>query len=383
MRTIAGCLLVLLIASIAASQDMKPAHYIAAIEEGKFHGWPANNGVWNWGNEILVGFTQGEFENSPGHNIKGIERSLFARSKDGGESWTAFDPENFLDDENIKWQPKGKTFLETPLDFTHAGFAMRIFATGYHGNDDPEGGFYYSYDRGATWRGPHVLGNLNSHPELAGKVLTPRTDYIVTGPQECFLFITADISLAGQDAGTKTSGRIACIKTKDGALNFEFVTWITPASPEYRAVMPQTVRLNNGDYLMAFRKIYLIKHDVESAIEVWASKDECKTWRHRGIVRTFEDNSNPPAIVELEDGRICCVYGDRDAQRVAGKYSNDQGETWGTEFVIRDHYQSVDDWADMGYPRIIQRPDGKLAVIYYWASEQHPQQHIACSIWQP
>ena len=34
-------------------------HSIAAIEEGRFHGWPANNGVWQWGDEILVGFTQG------------------------------------------------------------------------------------------------------------------------------------------------------------------------------------------------------------------------------------------------------------------------------------------------------------------------------------
>jgi len=383
MRPIAGYILVLLIASIAASQDIKPVHHIAAIEEGKFHGWPANNGVWQWGNEILVGFTQGEFENSRGHNIKGIEKSLFARSKNGGETWTTFDPENFLDDENIKWQPHGKTVLETPLAFTHEGFAMRIFATGYHGNDDPDGGFYYSYDRGATWKGPHVLGNLNSHPELAGKVLTPRTDYIVTGPRECFIFITANITLPAGDNRIRTGGRVGCIKTTDGALHFEFVGWVTPATATYRAIMPQTVHLKNGAYLMAFRKIYQIKHDAKSAIEVWVSRDQCKTWRQRSTVRTFEDSSNPPAIVELEDGRICCVYGDRDAQRVAGKYSSDHGETWGPEFVIREQYQSVDDWADMGYPRMVQRPDGNLAVMYYWASAQHPQQHIACSIWQP
>jgi hypothetical protein len=39
-------------------------HTIVAFEEGRFHGWPANNGVWVWGNEILVGFTQTGYEAS-------------------------------------------------------------------------------------------------------------------------------------------------------------------------------------------------------------------------------------------------------------------------------------------------------------------------------
>jgi hypothetical protein len=119
-------------------------HHIAAIEQDKFHGWPANNGAWQWGDEILVGFTQGDYVTGESHNITGIQRSKFARSLDGGETWTMFDPENFLDSDHIDWHPTGKKRLETPLDFTHHGFAMRVFATGYHGNDDPKGGFYYT-----------------------------------------------------------------------------------------------------------------------------------------------------------------------------------------------------------------------------------------------
>jgi len=30
-------------------------------EAGKFCGWPANNGVWSWDNEILVGFEIGNY----------------------------------------------------------------------------------------------------------------------------------------------------------------------------------------------------------------------------------------------------------------------------------------------------------------------------------
>lgn len=40
-------------------------------------------------------------------------------------------------------------------------------------------------------------------------------------------------------------------------------------------------------------------------------------------------------------------------------------------------------WADMGYPRLARRTDGKLVAMYYWASSEHPQQHIAATIWQP
>jgi Neuraminidase (sialidase) len=68
---------------------------------------------------------------------------------------------------------------------------------------------------------------------------------------------------------------------------------------------------------------------------------------------------------------------------MCGKYSTDNGKTWGDEFTLRDAYKSTDGWADMGYPRLVQRPDAKLVALYYWASEEHPQQHIAATIWTP
>ncbi|MCC6694374.1 MAG: exo-alpha-sialidase [Candidatus Hydrogenedentes bacterium] len=363
--------------TVAAAQSIADAeHVVVAGDPARFCGWPANNGVWHWGDEILVGFTEGDFVNSGGHNISGIQHSKFARSLDGGATWAPFDPDNFLDDENIKWLPKGKTRLSAPMDFSNPGFAMRVFATGYHGNDDPEGGFYYSYDRGAHWIGPHTLGDLNGHPELADTVLTPRTDYVVTGPTSCFLFISVNLSV------TERTSRLACIKTDDGGLNFEFVSWITPAAQEFRSIMPQTVRLSNGDYLLACRKIFNTSFHV-GLIDSYVSTDECKTWTYRSRIKEMKTHSNPPALVELADGRVCCIYGDRDAKTIAGRYSSDQGLTWGEEFVVRRDYQSVDEWADLGYPRLVQRTDGRLVAMYYWATAERPQQHIAASIWDP
>ena len=65
-------------------------HIIVAREEGRFLGWPANDGVWSWTDEIVVGYTNGTYEfKEQCHRISG-ERPSFpalSRSRDGGESW--------------------------------------------------------------------------------------------------------------------------------------------------------------------------------------------------------------------------------------------------------------------------------------------------------
>jgi hypothetical protein len=39
------------------------------------------------------------------------------------------------------------------------------------------------------------------------------------------------------------------------------------------------------------------------------------------------------------------------------------------------------DMADLGYPRLVTRADGRLACMYYWATVARPEQHIACTVW--
>ena len=63
-----------------------PKHVIVYQEPGRFGGWPANHGIWNWGNEILVGFERAYYQaNDKNHSIvwdKPAELGL-ARSLDG------------------------------------------------------------------------------------------------------------------------------------------------------------------------------------------------------------------------------------------------------------------------------------------------------------
>lgn len=365
-----------------SKKEDKVKHIIAAIEKDKFHGWPANNGIWQWADEILVGFTQGEYIEKEGHNITEIEKSLFSRSLDGGETWQMFKPDGFMDGDNIKWVPNVKKKLEEPLNFKHEGFTMRVFATGYHGNDDPEGGFYYSYDKGANWEGPYYLGNINKLPELMDKEITARTDYIITGEEELYLFISANPQ-------NHRNNRIACIKTEDGGMHFEFVSWVTPLNNDFNTIMSNTVRISENTFILAHRKRYFgDRDDISNSIEVHISEDIGKTWRSLGYIKHFEEtvgnDSNPPALVKLQDGRLVCIYGDRYNSRMVGKYSEDGGVTWLEEFIIRDNFKDVTNstW-DFGYPRLVQRNDGKLVAIYYWASSENLQQHIAVSIWSP
>ena len=71
-------------------------HVMVYHQPGRFGGWPANHGIWSWGNEILVGFSAGFFkDHGPDRHAIDHDRPeehLLARSRDGGLSWTIENP---------------------------------------------------------------------------------------------------------------------------------------------------------------------------------------------------------------------------------------------------------------------------------------------------
>src|SRR6185503_9211284 len=106
MKTAAWMLLTSALAAFAAHQGApgeKPAakavrHVVVYQEPGQFAAWPANNGIWVWQDEILVGYTLGYYKaNAQSHSIDVDRpaRAVLARSRDGGETWKLEDPENF------------------------------------------------------------------------------------------------------------------------------------------------------------------------------------------------------------------------------------------------------------------------------------------------
>ena len=378
---------------------------VVFYEKGKFGGWPANNGAFVFDDdEMLAGFTVGTYElKKNSHNIEEPYYSWLARSRDGGETWHAWDPEHYVGD--FGDQPQLKT-LEKPINFKEPKFVMRVVGTAYHGAEDPRGHFFYSYDGGVSWNGPYGFGDLLHHPELKkyglGE-LTPRTDYVVLSESECLVFISARIK------GKFGSDRLFCVKTDDGGKSFKFHGWVVrpykadetegvprvqlyddkaknPWATQCRAVMSQTFLLDDGKLLSVMRRKYVPEGGGESRnwVDAYASTDGGRTWTFQSKVGDAgKGNGNPPALALTADGRLCAVFGEREFGTIQVAYSKDEGKSWSEPKILFDKFWSEDmELNDLGYPRVLRRSDGKMVAIFYYSTKKHPH-HIHATIWEP
>jgi hypothetical protein len=351
-----GPLLFALYSPARAASPGAPVHLIVYKEAGGFQGWPANNGVWVWGDEILVGFKSGGYKaNDKSHSIDPDKASRFrlARSLDGGESWAVEDPENFVG-LGVKARPS-----PGGIKFSDPNFAMRVERTE----------FVVSYDRGKTWKGPYALPTFDRH-------LTARTDYIVNGPRDCLLFVSA----AEPKVNASLKDRAFCIRTTDGGETFQFLSWMTGDPISTRSVMPSTVRVSKTQLVSALRR----RDDTGGQkcwIDAYGSNDNGASWTFLSkVADTGPKNGNPPSMVRMRDGRLVVTYGLRITPfGIRARTSADNGKTWGDEIVLR---KDAGTW-DFGYTRTVQRSDGMLVTIYYYNTRENPQQHIAATIWNP
>jgi hypothetical protein len=348
-------------------------HVNVYAEPGRFGGWPANHGLWCWGDEILVGFSAGHFrDNGPERHAIDHDRPeehLLARSRDGGKSWAIENPAakgalipvgaalHGITPPGLKERP----WEDCPggIDFTHPDFALTVRMTDVHAGPSR---FYYSTDRGRTWQGPYRLP-LFEQPGIAA-----RTDYVVNGKHDCMLFLTA----AKQD---RREGRPLCVRTTDGGRTWQFVSWIGEEPTGY-AIMPATVRLGAMELLTAIRR----HEGSKNWIETYRSLDNAKTWAPDTTPAPDVGEGNPPSLIRLADGRVCLTYGYRATPYgIRARLSRDGGRTWGGEIILR----SDGGGRDLGYPRSAQRRDGKVVTVYYFHDEPHSDRCIAATIWDP
>lgn len=360
-------------ATAAASRTTKPAgapkQVVLAREAGRYGGWPANHGIWSWGNEILVGFSWGHMSGgtaAAGHPIdrQRPEEHMLARSLDGGETWKLEKASGLIPPPtpgNIAGVPteKGKAAVDltTPIDFTAPGFALTARMGSIHTGPS---WFFYTTDKGHTWNGPFKLPNFGQHGIAA------RTDYLVDGPKELTIFLTAAKSNGRE-------GRVICARTKDGGLTWNLVGLVGP-EPEGDdfAIMPSSVRFSATSILT------LVRH--RRWIESYRTDDNGSTWTH--VIRAVPDTGrgNPPSLVKLNDGRLVVTFGYRaEPFSIRARISGDQGRTWSDDVVLR---ADAVDW-DLGYTRSVQRPDGKIVTVYYYNDATLPERYIAGTIWMP
>lgn len=346
----------------AASPTVSPAsreNVILYKEPGRYGGWPANHGLWQWGDEMVVGFTSTWHKTTTtDHRIDRTKPSyeIQASSLDGGKTWKVEENQPFSDP---KTEAKPAPLTE-PLDFTAANFALMFRFGGLHAGPS---WFYTSTDRCKTWRGP-----FNFAVEGVEGICT-RTDLIVLGPQDCLMF---------GSCGKKNDGkeeRVFCARTTDGGLTWKFVSYIgDEPQPGGFAIMPSSVRTQSGALLTTIR---MGKPGAD--IHLWRSDDLGQTWRHVSAV-TGNIGGNPPATVLLPDGRLCVTYGYRHKPTgIRARLSLDEGKTWQPEVVIRD--DGFD--GDLGYPRALVRPDGRLFTAYYYNGPHEQDRCIEGTFWTP
>jgi hypothetical protein len=231
-------------------------HGIVYYGDGRYAAWPANNGLWSWGNEILVGFSEGKYdEKTPGlHPLDRASASgKFARSRDGGITWTIEDAfkRGQATMETADNKADSVTILTENIDdFTNPDFILTFRSS--H--------FYYSNNRGKTWMGPFELPNLGT----AG--YNARTDYVVDGKQQLGAFLTVDKSNGRE-------GRVLYARTDDGALHWELVSWIGPEHEGFD-IIPSSVRLSPTELITTIRVRTVYGLD---KITAYTSSDNGKT----------------------------------------------------------------------------------------------------------
>lgn len=327
-------------------------------EAGRYGGWPANHGLWQWGDELVVGFTAAYFKHTDnGHAVDRDKSSeeWQARSLDGGLTWKV---ENKLPFADHAKEAKPRPLTE-PLDFTHPDFAL-MFRFGSL-NAGPSW-FYVSTDRCRTWRGPFAFA-----VEGIDRICT-RTDLVVLGPRDCIM-----LGSAAKSNGKE--GRVFCARTTDGGLTWKMLSLVGDEPPGF-AIMPSTLRLPGGALLTT------IRHGDPGKrynIDAWRSDDLGLSWKCLGDA-TPDIGGNPPSLVRLQDGRVCLTYGYRRKPCGArARISSDEGRSWGPEIILRDDGPT----GDLGYPRSVVRPDGKVLTIYYFNGPRDEDRTIEATLWTP
>ncbi len=358
--------------AVAQEPPMAVQHIVVYREKGRFAGWPANHGIWSWGDEILVGFSRGTYKDRGLlHHIdkEKSEEFLLARSRNGGVNWSLEEPRPngvLAGTPGMRHgimppglAPDRPTELRTPIRFDHPDFAMTIRM---ENTNFGMSRFFHSYDRGKSWRGPHSL------PLFGQTGVMGRTDYFVDGPSHCTLFLTAS-------KVNRHEGRPFCARTEDGGLNWQFLSFIGPEPVGY-AIMPSSVRLSPREIVTTIRR----QDPPRNWIDAYVSRDEGLTWTFLASPEPDTGEGNPPSLIRLPDDRLCLIYGSRRQPfGIYARLSSDHGRTWSQANTLRDDAGG----RDIGYVRSILRPDGKVVAVYYYHDGTDPTRFLAATIWDP
>jgi hypothetical protein len=370
-------------------KESRMEHCVVYRNDGQFCAWPFNGGFWQFADgELVASFMRAPCSyatpESVGHAAIDQEacEQVLIRSFDGGKTWPVETVQPVFRRAEldarvaaVSWIPGRPTETRDPRA---DGFCV---VAGYGIPPEKLRDRIYvlvSTDRGHTWE------KMARVPPSGFASLYGRPSTIVRPDGMLLLFAHGSRmkDLVVGEAGFTSSEKEAIplvFGSRNGGITWGLIGEITPAPAMPMAIMPYPVLLKDGRILVAVRRQYGAAYNAHT--QIYESSDGGRSWR---FLSRPNDWGAPANLVELPDGRLVCVYGYRQPPYgVRAVVSADGGATWGREIILRDDGGS---W-DLGYPRTLLRPDGRLVTVYYINSKTDLVQqdggvrHIAATIW--
>ena len=375
-------------------------HTVIYYDPEYFAGMVFNNNFWAFSDgEILINFTRARCSYKDSYDlwhfvVDGIHGEYVTlRSTDGGKTWPLDSLQSLGTHQSIERQVVSGLAPEAPsepLDWTSPDFCVTAGFGGPPLLAQHLGYVQYSRDRGRTWEGPYRM------PSMGFEQVYMKPDYLVRPDGLVLLFVTV-----GRGPVTPRYNISALFQavyaTTDGGLTWEYLSSIhrTTQDAEYvghfyasPVMMPDgrivtTQRCFMGGAGSKPRGWGAPEGGAYEWTEVFESDDGGRTWR---FLSRPNDWGAPAPMVLLDDGRLLIVYGYRvKPYGIRARTSEDGGRSWGPELILRDDGGS----GDLGYPRVVKQPGGKVMVGYWFNTADDPIQfnggvrHVVATVFTP
>jgi hypothetical protein len=370
-------------------------HAVVYRKDDEFCAWPYTQGFFETADgTLLANFirTKADYGNvgSLNHNVvmRGGETALLTvRSHDRGRSWDGAAPQVHGANPLAPHDGSGESIAELgPLDFGDRNTLVWSQCSAF-GTPNSRPYVRITKDAGRNWSRSYRL------PMDGLPAVSSNSSQMVRSDGRSLLLLT----MVSKDGWSRRP--MVYLSTADRS-TWRFLSFITPKDDPFGAAdgdwpklassfafgghrwfYPRALQLPSGRILCTLRCQRSPQGDMWS--ELYYSDDGGGTWAFRSRINDF---GAPTSLVRMRDSRLVAVYGYRlPPYGVRAAVSQDEGQTWEPEVVLRDDGGS---W-DLGYPNAVESTPGKVLAVYYFNSKLDPIQadggvrHIARTIFTP